>query len=77
LICEEIETERFTRKLEDVREADFRLANRRLQPLGHLTADFQVYPAIDSYTAARDSEVPKALRIQKPPPFDAKRREQQ
>ena len=32
-----VETEGFTRKLEDVPEADFRLANRRLQPLGHLT----------------------------------------
>ena len=31
-------SEGFTRKIEDVREADFRLANRRLQPLGHLTA---------------------------------------
>jgi hypothetical protein len=31
------ESEGFTRKIEDVREADFRLANRRLQPLGHLT----------------------------------------
>ncbi len=31
-------SEGFTRKIEEVREADFRLANRRLQPLGHLTA---------------------------------------
>ena len=31
-------SEGFTRKNEDVREADFRLANHRLQPLGHLTA---------------------------------------
>jgi hypothetical protein len=30
-------SEGFTRKIEDVREADFRLANHRLQPLGHLT----------------------------------------
>jgi len=37
------EAEGFTRKSEDVREADFRLANRRLQPLGHLTARLQVY----------------------------------
>ena len=37
-ICEVKEAEGFTRKIEDVREADFRLANRRLQPLGHLTA---------------------------------------
>ena len=29
---------RFTRKNEDGGEADFRVANRRLQPLGHLTA---------------------------------------
>jgi hypothetical protein len=43
LIGEVKETEGFTRKIEDVREADFRLANRRLQPLGHLTADVQVY----------------------------------
>ena len=35
---EEIETEGFAKKIEDVREADFRLANHRLQPLGHLTA---------------------------------------
>ena len=38
LIGEVKETEGFTRKIEDVREADFRLANHRLQPLGHLTA---------------------------------------
>jgi hypothetical protein len=31
------ESEGFARKIEDVREADFRLANRRLRPLGHLT----------------------------------------
>jgi hypothetical protein len=36
-IGEAKETEGFTRKIDDVREADFRLANRRLQPLGHLT----------------------------------------
>src|SRR6188768_2993119 len=35
--------EGFTRKNDDGREADFRLANRRLQPLGHLTARLQVY----------------------------------
>jgi len=39
LIGEAEDTEEFTRKIEDVREAGFRLANRRLQPLGHLTAD--------------------------------------
>ena len=33
-----LETSGFVRKFEDGREADFRLANRRLQPLGHLTA---------------------------------------
>ena len=37
LIREVKETERFTRKIDDGREAGFRLANRRLQPLGHLT----------------------------------------
>jgi hypothetical protein len=37
-IEEVIEKRGFTRKIEDVREADFRLANHRLQPLGHLTA---------------------------------------
>jgi hypothetical protein len=42
-IGEAKEKEGFTRKIEDVREARFRLANRRLQPLGHLTADLQVY----------------------------------
>src|SRR3982750_1625033 len=37
-------SEGFTRKNEDGREADFRLANRRLRPLGHLTAArFPVY----------------------------------
>ena len=33
-----IETAGFVRKIEDRREAAFRLANHRLQPLGHLTA---------------------------------------
>jgi hypothetical protein len=32
------EGEEFTRQTDDGREADFRLANHRLQPLGHLTA---------------------------------------
>ena len=32
------ESEGFRRKTEVAREAGFRLANRRLQPLGHLTA---------------------------------------
>jgi hypothetical protein len=32
------ENEGFTKKSDDRREADFRLANRHLQPLGHLTA---------------------------------------
>jgi hypothetical protein len=32
------EKEAFTKTFDDGREADFRLANRRLQPLGHLTA---------------------------------------
>src|SRR5437868_2913296 len=35
--------EGFARNIDDSREADFRLANRRLQPLGHLTARLQVY----------------------------------
>src|SRR6266516_1597906 len=34
-----IEMVGFARKIEDCREAEFRLANRRLQPLGHLTAN--------------------------------------
>ena len=34
---EVIETVGFVRKIDDGREADFRLANRRLRPLGHLT----------------------------------------
>ena len=38
-IGEAKQTEGFAKKIEDVREADFRLANRRLQPLGHLTVD--------------------------------------
>jgi hypothetical protein len=38
LFGEAKETEGFTRKIEGYREADFRLANHRLQPLGHLTA---------------------------------------
>ena len=43
LICEVEEREGFTRKNDDGREPDFRLANGLLQPLGHLTADVQVY----------------------------------
>ena len=35
---EVVEMVGFVRKIDDGREADFRLANRRLQPLGHLTA---------------------------------------
>ena len=38
-IGEEFEAVGFARKTDDGREADSRLANRRLQPLGHLTAD--------------------------------------
>ena len=38
-IEERAETLRFAGKNEDGRQADRRLANRRLQPLGHLTAD--------------------------------------
>ena len=38
-IEEVIETRGFARKNDDGRNADRRLANRRLQPLGHLTAD--------------------------------------
>ena len=38
-IGEVIEIAGFAGKIEDGREADFRLANRRLRPLGHLTAD--------------------------------------
>jgi hypothetical protein len=37
-IEEVVEMVGFARKIEDCREAGFRLANRRLQPLGHLTA---------------------------------------
>ena len=32
-------SEGFTRKIEVAQETGFRLANRRLRPLGHLTAD--------------------------------------
>jgi hypothetical protein len=35
---EVVEMVGFARKIEDWREAGFRLANRPLQPLGHLTA---------------------------------------
>ena len=42
-IKELVETVGFVRKTEDGREADFRLANRRLQPIGHLTADAKCY----------------------------------
>ena len=35
---EVVEMVGFARKIEDCREAGFRLANRPLQPLGHLTA---------------------------------------
>jgi hypothetical protein len=38
-----VKREGLTKKNKDGRKADRRLANRRLQPLGHLTADFQVY----------------------------------
>ena len=38
-IEEVVETLGFVRKNEDGREAGRRLANRRLRPLGHLTAD--------------------------------------
>ena len=37
-IGEVLETVGFAWKIDDGREAEFRLANRRLQPLGHLTA---------------------------------------
>jgi len=37
-IAEVLETAGFARKIEGCREAGFRLANHRLQPLGHLTA---------------------------------------
>ena len=37
-IWEVVETVGFARKIDDGREAGFRLANHRLQPLGHLTA---------------------------------------
>jgi hypothetical protein len=37
-IREVLRSEGITRKIEGLREADFRLANRPLQPLGHLTA---------------------------------------
>ena len=37
-IGELVETVGFVRRIDDCREAAVRLANRRLQPLGHLTA---------------------------------------
>jgi hypothetical protein len=43
LIGEVTETEGFTKRIDDVRDPGFRLANRRLRPLGHLTAHLQVY----------------------------------
>ena len=44
-------SEGFTRKIEVGREARFRLANRRLQPLGHLTAfrKYGIYWPLDRF----------------------------
>ena len=63
LICEVEENEGFTRKIEDVREADFRLANRRLQPLGHLTAarNLSIRQASSYGNAAPSQVVPEIV----------------
>ena len=66
-----IETCGFTRKNEDGREAGRRLANHRLQPLGHLTAHPQVYVTQDTYTGTIGSDLMKATRDQTVA-FDAK-----
>src|ERR1700682_3718181 len=48
----------FARKIDDCREAGFRLANHRLQPLGHLTAARNLSIRHDS-----SSEHPKIVTI--------------
>src|SRR5438874_388416 len=53
------ETEGFTRKIEDVREPDFRLANHRLQPLGDLTAARK--PNITTSRVTRPPTVPSVV----------------
>ena len=68
---EEVEKlEGFTRKNEDGREADRRLANRRLQPLGHLTVDGPSIRDAASDTKYRDTRRYGA----KPPPPTASAR---
>jgi hypothetical protein len=56
-------SEGIARKNEDGRNADRRLANRRLQPLGHLTARLQVY-GNDTDAETLGEERLKATHIQ-------------
>ena len=71
-IVEVKESEEFRRKTEDVREGDFRLANHRLQPLGHLphrieiAKDFAGFAWLDRspgpYCALTGPKPPAGLR---------------
>ena len=58
----------FARKIEDCREAAFRLANRRLQPLGHLMAPSASIRDKYTYTKALDAEAMHGGPPFKPPP---------
>jgi predicted phage tail protein len=53
----------FARKIEGFREADFRLANHRLQPLGHLTAarNLSIRQALSYGEAAVPKIVPEIV----------------
>ena len=53
------ETEGFARKAENCGEAGFRKANRRLQPLGHLTATRTL--SINAITICDLSKVPSIV----------------
>jgi hypothetical protein len=59
-----IEARGFGRKNSDGRNADRRLANRRLQPLGHLTAQLQVYVTKTLGTKTLDDDALEATRAQ-------------
>jgi hypothetical protein len=66
----------FARKIEDVREADFRLANRRLQRLGHLTvidSARRSCPTPHEYSTAEGgtlASIKDACLIMRAPPAD-------
>jgi hypothetical protein len=64
MIEEVIETREFAKKNDDGRNADRRLANRRLQPLGHLTALVEVYRTQVLTRRSFDDEGAEAARVQ-------------